>query len=265
MSPYYRTTYSSIGYPRWTRAVKIIVIACVVTFLIQLVTGRWFTLLFGLTPWDVTHSGYIWQLVTYIFLHDTGSILHLVFNMLGLWMFGSELEQIWGTRQFTRFFFVCGVGAGVLMVLLFLVSGGDQRVTTIGASGGVYGVLLAFGMLFPDRIIYLLIFPIPAKYFVMLLGAIAFYSSFSASSGIAHVAHLGGMICGYVYMKTRGMGPRRHRRKWSVGMKDWYGQWQRKRLRRKFDVYYNRRHPNDPTRRSNDPDKDDEKWRRWKN
>ena len=67
---------------------------------------------FGLTPWDVTHNGYIWQLVTYIFLHDTRNILHILFNMLGLWMFGSELEQIWGSRQFTKFFFVCGIGAG---------------------------------------------------------------------------------------------------------------------------------------------------------
>ena len=83
------------------------------------------------------------------------NILHILFNMLGLWMFGSELEQVWGTRQFTRFFFVCGIGAAVLMVLLFLISGGgDSRVTTIGASGAIYGILLAFGMLFPDRIIY---------------------------------------------------------------------------------------------------------------
>ena len=133
--------------------------------------------------------------------------------MLGLWMFGSELEQTWGTRRFTRFFFVCGIGAGIVMVVLFLLTGGDPRVSTIGASGAVYGVLLAFGILFPDRIIYWIIFPIPAKYLVMILGGIAFFSSsLTADSGVAHVAHLGGMLCGYVYMKTHGMVPRRHRR-----------------------------------------------------
>ena len=124
--------------------------------------------------------------------------------MLGLWMFGSELEQVWGTRQFTKFFFVCGIGAGILMVF-FLLTGADSRVTTIGASGAIYGILLAFGMLFPDRIIYLVIFPIPAKYFVMIMGGIAFFSSLSASSGgVAHVAHLGGMLCGFVYIRAAG-------------------------------------------------------------
>jgi membrane associated rhomboid family serine protease len=265
MSRYHRTTYSSIGYPRWTRAVKILIISCCVTFLVQVFSGHSFTELFGLIPWDVTNRGYVWQLVTYIFLHDTGSLLHLVFNMLGLWMFGSELEQVWGTRQFTRFFFICGVGAGVLMVLLFLISGGGAypRIPTIGASGAIYGILLAFGMLFPDRIIYLLIFPIPAKYLVMILGAIAFYSSLSASGGgIAHVAHLGGMVCGYVYIKSRGLARSRRRRSLSAGFRDWYGNWHRRRLRRKFDVYYNRRHGGG---NANGDANDNEKWRRWKN
>jgi rhomboid family protein len=257
MSRYYRTSYSSIGYPRWTRAVKVIIIACAITFLVQIIMGRSFTNTFGLTPWNVTHNGSIWQLATYIFLHDTGNILHILFNMLGLWMFGSELEQVWGTRQFTRFFFVCGIGAGITIVAVVFLFGGNPLVTTIGASGAVYGILLAFGMLFPDRIIYWLIFPIPAKYFVMILGGIAFFSSISASnSGVAHVAHLGGMVCGYIYMKARGMSRRRHRTR--ISMKDWYGQWQRRRLRRKFDVYYKGRH-------GNNGNTDDEKWRRWKN
>jgi len=271
MSRYSRTTYSSIGYPRWTRAVKILIISCVITFLVQAVMERTatntfgqdsFTSTFALTPWKVIHNGAVWQLVTYIFLH--ANLLHILFNMLGLWMFGSELEQVWGTRQFTRFFFACGIGAGIAMVAVFLLFGGDPRVSTIGASGSVYGVLLAFAMLFPDRIIYWLIFPIPAKYFVMILGGLAFFSSISASSsGVAHVAHLGGMLCGYIYMKARGMSRRHHshRRRISTGVKDWYGKWQRRRLRRKFDVYYNQRHGNG---RSDEPT-DDDKWRRWKN
>jgi membrane associated rhomboid family serine protease len=147
------------------------------------------------------------------------------------------------------------------MVLLYLIWSGenDYRVTTIGASGAIYGILLAFGMRFPDRIIYLLIFPIPAKYLVMILGAIAFYSSLSASSSnIAHVAHVGGMICGYVYIKSQGLTRKRSRIRFSFRFRDWYGQWQRKRLRRKFDVYYNKRHGNGNAN-------DNEKWRRWKN
>lgn len=257
MSRYSRPTYTSIGFPRWTHIVRILIIACSVTFLVQLVTEPRMTNWFGLTPWDVTHYGYVWQLVTYIFLHDTGNILHILFNMLGLWMFGSELEQIWGSRQFTKFFFVCGIGAALVMVILFLITGGEARVTTIGASGALYGILLAYGVLFPDRIIYLVIFPIPAKYFVMILGGMAFFSSlFGPGSGIAHVAHLGGMLCGYIYLKTIGIG-RRPGRGFSLSIRDWYSEWRRRRLRRKFEVYYNRRHPDDKS--------DSDKWGRWKN
>src|SRR5262245_39484970 len=186
MSRYHRTSYSSIGYPRWTRAVKALILACAITFVVQLISqlsgGSWFTVLFGLSPSDVVNRGYVWQLVSYIFLHDTGNILHILFNMLGLWMFGSELEMVWGPRQFTKFFFICGIGAGIVMVLLFLLSGGTSAARTIGASGSVYGILLAFAVLFPDRIIYYFIFPIPARYFAIIMGGIAFFSSLSASN-----------------------------------------------------------------------------------
>jgi membrane associated rhomboid family serine protease len=232
------------------------VIACAITWLVQIIAGDSFERQFGLIAYDVTQRLHIWQLVSYIFLHDRGSILHILFNMLGLWMFGSALEDVWGSRQFTKFFFICGIGAGILMVLL---SPSDTHIT-IGASGSVYGVLLAFGMLFPDRIIYWVIFPIPAKYFVMMMGAIAFYSSWRSGtgSGIAHVAHLGGMLCGFMYLKSRGLTRRRAGAgggggMFSVGgLRARYAQWQRNRLRKKFDVYYNEKH-------------DDEKWRRWKN
>src|SRR5262247_3223129 len=166
MSGYYRST-SAIGYPPWTRAVKILVIACVIAFALQLFDGLTgvpsITQKFGLTPYQVTHNFYVWQLVTYIFLHD--GIFHILFNMLGLWMFGSDLERVWGSRQFTKYFFICGIGAGLFTVLLTPNSG----VPVIGASGAIYGVLLAFGLLFPDRIIIFMIFPIPAKWFVAIL------------------------------------------------------------------------------------------------
>src|SRR5262249_17039696 len=203
-----------------------------------------FTYKFGLTPALVTHNFYLWQLVTYIFLHDTGQFLHILFNMLALWMFGSELESLWGTKQFTKFFFLCRIGAGVFTVLLSR----NSPVTTIGASGAIYGILAAYGILFPNRIIIFLIFPIPAKWFVIGLGAIAFISSFSASgSGIAHIAHLGGMLCGLVYLKGG---------RFIHDIRYYYDRWHRNRLRRKFDVYYNERHRNED---------DQGKWRRWRN
>jgi membrane associated rhomboid family serine protease len=176
--------------------------------------------------------------------------------MLGLWMFGSALEQEWGTRQFTKYFFICGIGAGIVSVLL----DPNSIVPTIGASGAVYGVLLAFGMLFPNRIIILIVFPIPAKYLVMIVGGIAFFSSLSSASsgtGVAHIAHLAGMAVGFVYLQIRG----KHRRSGGPrinpigGVKTWYAQWKRARLRKKFEVYYNEKRDED----------DKDKWRRWKN
>ena len=123
---------------------------------------------FGLTPALVIHNFYLWQLVTYIFLHDTSNLFHILFNMLGLWMFGSELESMWGSRQFTKFFFICVIGAGIFMMLL----SPNSTVPTIGASGAIYGILLAYGLLFPNRIIIFFVFPIPAKIFVAIMGAI---------------------------------------------------------------------------------------------
>ena len=248
MSRYSRPTYTRIGYPPWRPGVKTLVIACVAVFVVQIIAGRAFTLLFGLTPSEVLYHGHIWQLATYIFLHDTGNPMHILFNMLGLWMFGSDLEEHWGTRQFVRFFFICGIGAGIIYTLL---SRGDT--VTIGASGAVYGILLAFGVLFPDRIIYYIIFPIRAKYFVMIMGGLAFYASVTSSgSGIAHIAHLGGMACGYLYLRGRGLFRGRGRGV-TRSLRSRYQEWKRNRLRRKFEVYYNQKH------------NDENKWRRWKN
>jgi membrane associated rhomboid family serine protease len=242
-----RYTFSEgYGVPTWTPAVRVLILICVAAFFIQIVDqlagGPSFISKFGLTPALVTGSFYVWQLVTYIFLHSPGNLLHILFNMLGLWMFGSELERTWGSRQFTKFFFICGVGAGILMVLL---SPNSQSVT-IGASGAIYGILLAYAILFPNRIIYFIIFPIPAKYFVAILGALAFFSSLSSTgSGTAHVAHLGGMLCGFLYLKGGRIVPDLRWR---------YERWRRNRLRRKFEVYYNERHRDE-----------DDRPRRWRN
>src|SRR6185436_950152 len=147
MSSRFRSRYGGFGIGGWTPAVKVLIISCVVAFLIQIFDymagGPSFTHKFGLTPALVTHSFYLWQLVTYIFLHDTGfPFFHILFNMLALGMFGSELESLWGTRQFTKFFFICGIGAGLLTVLL----SPNSQSTPIGASGAIYGILAAYGL-----------------------------------------------------------------------------------------------------------------------
>jgi membrane associated rhomboid family serine protease len=244
----YRGRFSGFGIGGgWTPAVKALIIACVVAFVLQIFDrfagSPMFTVKFGLTPAMVIENFYLWQLVTYIFLH--GGFFHLLFNMFGLYMFGSELETIWGTRQFTKYFFICGIGAAITSILVSPYS----MSTTIGASGAIFGLLLAYGVLFPNRIIYLyMVIPIQAKWFVVIFGAITFLSSMSASgSGIAHVAHLGGMLIGFIYLKGGRL---------FTDIKWHYDRWHRARLRRKFEVYYNDR------RRDDD---DQQKWRRWKN
>jgi membrane associated rhomboid family serine protease len=187
----------------------------------------------GLIPRQVIGSFAIWQLVTYMFLHSIYDFWHIIFNMLALWMFGSTLERDWGTRQFLKYYFLCGVGAGVCVVLANLAFGSlDTR--TIGASGAIYGLLLAFGVLYPDAIIlFAFLFPIKAKYFVMILGAIAFLSSTAAAGGsVSHVAHLGGMIFGFIYLKGN-----RLRLNPVQQWDNWYKEYKLRRAKKKFQVY----------------------------
>lgn len=138
---------------------------------------------------------YPWQLVSYMFMH--GNLSHIFFNLIALWMFGLPLEQRWGTSRFLIYYFITGIGAGLLQLLV-------SNSIIIGASGGVYGILLAFGMTYPDKYIYMLFPPIPmkAKYFVVLFGVIELVSGLGGlSSGIAHFAHLGGMVFGFLLLK----------------------------------------------------------------
>ncbi len=153
-----------------------------------------------------------WQLVTYAFLH--GGLTHILFNMFALWMFGIQIERSWGSRRFTIYYFVCVVGAGVTQ--MFVMWG--VPVPTIGASGGVFGILLAFGMMFPDQRIMLLFPPIPikAKWFVIGYGAIELWAGISnTQSGVAHFAHLGGMVFGFILIQYwRGKLPKKPEREW---------------------------------------------------
>ncbi|MDP2996842.1 MAG: rhomboid family intramembrane serine protease [Bryobacterales bacterium] len=191
---------------------------------------------FKLVPGDVVHGFALWQLATYLFLHDPFGFSHILFNMLTLWMFGADLEREWGTRQFLRFYFLCGIGAGVCVVAANAALGGDMQRATIGASGAIYGLLMAFGVLFPDRIVlFSFLFPMKAKYFVTILGAIAFLSSMgSGNSNVSNVAHLGGMIFGYIYLKSR-IG--RVRFSLAASLTRAYREWKLARAKRKFKVY----------------------------
>ena len=186
----------------------------------------------GLVPSQVVFQFRVWQVGTYMFLH--AGIFHILFNMLALWMFGAELERVWGTRYFLKFYFACGIGAGLLTVafsfLPFEFAQSLQHVRIIGASGAIYGLLLAFAMYFPDRPILLIVFWVPARICVAILGAIALVTSLSEVGGVANATHLGGLIVGYFYLKGGRIHP-------IAEMKYRYLKWKINRVRKKFDVY----------------------------
>lgn len=182
----------------FTDAIKILVSVNFGIFLLQTVarTEGLFFPLFGLVPKMVWSEFMIWQPFTYLFFH--GGIWHVLINMFVLWMFGSELERIWGKGHFLKFYFVTGVGAG----LVTMIFGLNSMTPIVGASGAVYGVLLAYGLTYPNRTVYLYgIIPIKSLWFVIGIGVIAFISSFDNVSQISHLTHLSGMMIGYLMLK----------------------------------------------------------------
>jgi len=234
-SPY--TSSFSFGPGPISSAIKAIIGINVVMFLATtlLAAARSIDLIpiLGLRPVAVIHQLWIWQPVTYMFLH--GGLLHILFNMLALWMFGTELERVWGTRYFVKFYLVTGIGSGVLTILVsllgFAVTNVIYLVPTIGASGAIYGLLLAYAIYFPDRPIYMyFLFPVPAKIFVAIMGAIAFYASLAEAGGIANATHLGGLLVGYLMLKGSRVHP-------MAELKYRYLKWRINRVRKKFDVY----------------------------
>ncbi len=210
---YYRYRFS-FGYGL-TPIIKKLMIIMGAFFLLQMVVSHRISFYLGLVPVLVWRKYFLWQLVTYIFLH--GGISHLLFNLLALWMFGGELESYWGSRKFLRYFLFCGVGAGICTVIFTPY----QFIPVIGASGAIYGILLAFGWLFPNRLIYIyFLFPIPAKYMVIIFGLIELFSSIEGTGGgVAHLTHLGGLLFGLSYMAYPMIQQRirreYYRRKWS--------------------------------------------------
>lgn len=190
---------------RMTPAVKNLILANVAVFVGQMLLPQFINArIFGLVPQAVVGSFSIWQLVTYMFLH--GDFWHIFFNMFILWMFGIRMEGTWGTQEFLKYYFLTGVAAGVANVFWNFGS----PIPTIGASGAIYGVLAAYALFYPDEPIYLyFLFPIKAKYLVLIFAVIEFLSAYS-QDGIAHIAHLGGMVAGFFYIKHRY-------RHWGVG------------------------------------------------
>ena len=178
-------------------AIKNIIFINAIVFLMQVLNQSLEQVIFqnfALIPSEVIFHFKIWQLVTYLFLH--GGFWHIFFNMFVLWMFGSELEREWGTKEFLKYYFITGIGAGVFNLLL-------SNAPTIGASGAVYGVMLAYALRYPDRLVYIyFLFPVKVKYMMAFLVLVSFFSTFGASGdGIAHAAHLGGIVVGFVYLK----------------------------------------------------------------
>lgn len=241
-----RYSNSTISFGQVTPVVKWLLIANVGLFILHFFLARaglaGLVAPFGLSPREVLTGFAFWQPVTYLFIHSASSFSHILFNMLALYMFGSPLEQTWGSNRFLRFYFASGIGAGIFVIVLNLMFGSiDTR--TIGASGAVYGLLLAFGLMFPEAtVLFAFIFPMKAKYFVAIIGAIVFLSSIGdTGSGVSHFAHLGGMVAGFLYMRTgmmykRGPGL-------ASSLEQVYKDWKLRRAKKRFQVYLKKKDP----------------------
>jgi membrane associated rhomboid family serine protease len=250
----YRGRTFSLSLPPFTKAVKwLILINAAVFFLLTLLQafspgfGGVLFYILSLVPHWVMRGG-VWQLITYSFLHV--GLFHILFNMLALWMFGAQLEMDWGRQKFLEFYFFCVIGAALTTIAVSYTGlGGVSPLTsTVGASGGVLGILMAFGVLYGDQEIML--FPIPisirAKYFVAGVVFIELISAINAAGpgrgqDIAYVAHIGGLLFGYLYVKflpRKGLLYGTSERYFSV--RNSYYRWKRRRAARKFEVYMRR-------------------------
>ncbi|MFO7890083.1 MAG: rhomboid family intramembrane serine protease [bacterium] len=203
-----------------TQAVKTLLIANGVVYLLQMLIGPQMIIALGLIPRFSWSRLFIWQFFTYMFLH--GNFFHILLNMYALWIFGVEIERMWGKKEFYKYYFITGVGAGVIHTILTPMS----TIPTIGASGAVMGVLTAYAVMFPNRIITLLlffVFPVQmrARTLAFLFVGMSLLGGISGSAdGVAHFAHLGGMLIGYIYMK-KGL-----RFDWIINK---YKEWKRRR------------------------------------
>ena len=200
-----------------TSVVKFVIVinGCIWFFLIVVLQGLFLDKSYvfyflGLTPEKIFSHFWLWQIFTYLFVHAPG-FFHIFFNMFALWMFGSELERLWGSRFFLAYYICCGVGAGLIYLLslfiglvFFNVNPTTLTTPMVGASGAIFGVLFAYGLIFSERIIYfMMIFPIKARHFTLLIGLIEFVSLINSGVGspISHLAHLSGFLSGFLFLQ----------------------------------------------------------------
>jgi membrane associated rhomboid family serine protease len=195
-----------------TPVVKKLLILNAAVFLIQQIVGFFrpdvMELLLGLHHQGFIHEFKFWQILTYMFLH--GSWIHIILNLLGIWMFAGELEQLWGSSLFIRYYLFSGIGAGIFIAVMnyFLYLKYQVDPVTIGASGAIFAILLAYGWTWPNRQVLLyFIIPIKVKYFVIIFGLIAFFGTLSTAYGtggnISHIGHFGGLISGLIFILVR--------------------------------------------------------------
>jgi len=178
-----------------------LILANAAVYILQMILPNRFTDLFSLTPRLVVENFYFWQVFTYMFLH--GGFAHIFFNMLMLWLFGSTLEMVWGGRRFLNYYIACGIG-GALFSFIF-----DYNHLILGASGAIFGVYLAYAMIFPNNYIYLyFLFPIRAKHLITFLALFQLAMGFAGPEGIAYFAHLGGMAAGLLFFRREIAGSR---------------------------------------------------------
>ena len=214
MSNYYRPRGIGGGFFSFPPVIKNLLIINGIVFFIQLLMdnftfsgypawylmNKWFALnpISGVDAAGNPYNFQVWQLITYQFMH--GGFSHILFNMFALWMFGSSIEDVFGSKKFLIFYLLAGISAGLLHLFISPLLGGTSAVT-IGASGSIYGVLIAYAMFFPDNLIFLyFLIPVKAKYLIGFLIVIEFLAVDSASSGVAHLAHLGGALFGFLYI-----------------------------------------------------------------
>jgi membrane associated rhomboid family serine protease len=239
-----------------TPAIKVLVLACTGVFLVQLLVRQFagpsaeyhdIELFFGLVPYGVTHALRIWQPFTYLFLHE--GLWHILINMFVLWMFGRDVERAWGQRRFYIYYFLCGVGAGVINIVVKTILDphglGSALTPTIGASGAIYGVLIAAAVLFPHQRVLLIPFPvaISMRVYVGIMVVIEFFGTLgSGGDNVSHVCHLGGMLVGYLYLR---------RGSYLYSYRNRVSDWKRRRTLRKFEVYQKRHRDEPPSRPDN--------------
>lgn len=190
----------------FTEAIKILISINFVIYVLQSLAGKEdiFFRLFGLVPNAFISELMLWQPFTYMFFHapyySSVGISHILLNMLGLWVFGRELEQAWGKSKFLKYYFLTGIGSGLITYLFQINS--DNPV--IGASGAVYGILLAYGISFPNRMLYIWgLIPVRSIWLVVIMGSIAFFGLLGRDDGISHVTHISGMLIGYILLKKK--------------------------------------------------------------